>query len=81
MSLADLFEPPVIRPDTTRTVNLLVDEPPPRPGRKFFGPPKPKKPYRRTPEQNREKYARYLNAHGRDHINALRREARKADRA
>jgi hypothetical protein len=43
-----------------------------KPGRVFVGPLKPDR-WRRTPEQNHEKYQRYLKKHGRAHINALRR--------
>lgn len=76
--MLDLFQPPKVTPKSARTVRLLVDEPRPKPGRKFTGPKRPRKPYKRTPEQNRQKYARYLAAHGREHINAMRR-ARRAD--
>jgi hypothetical protein len=79
--MLDLFQPPVINPATGRVVKLLTDEPRAKPGRKFVGPKKPRKAYVRSPEQNRAKYERYLAAHGRDHINALRSEARRAERA
>lgn len=78
--MLDLFQPPKVVPKSGRTVRLLTDDPRPKPGRKFVGPAKPRKPYKRTPEQNRAKYARYVEAHGREHINAMRK-ARRAERA
>jgi hypothetical protein len=70
--LDDLFRPLTIRPTQCRTV-LLTDMHAPvnRPGRVFVGPPKPDR-WKRTAEQNREKYRRYVERHGRAHINALR---------
>lgn len=78
--MLDLFMPPKVVPTAARTVRLLVDDPRPKPGRKFTGPKRPRKPYKRTPEQNRQKYLRYVEAYGREHVNALRR-AEGAERA
>ena len=71
--MLDLFQPPSFRPLPTRVVKLLVDDIPRRPGRTFVGPPKPKKPYKRTAEQHREKHRRYIEKHGREAINARER--------
>jgi hypothetical protein len=71
--MLDLFQPPQLRPLPTRIVKLLADDPPPRPGRQFIGPPRPRKPYKRTAEQNREKNRRYAEKVGRDVINARER--------
>lgn len=71
--LDDLFRQVTIRPTQCRQVLLLSgrDEPKASGGRVFFGPPKPDR-WRRTTEQNHEKYQRYVEKHGRDHINKLR---------
>jgi hypothetical protein len=78
--MLDLFQPVAIQPKAGRVVKLLTDEPRAKPGRKFVGPAKPRKAYKRTSEQHRDKYLRYVERHGRAHINALR-SARRAERA
>lgn len=74
--MLDLFQPPKPPAATrARVVQLLTDDDPRgKPGRKFYGPPKPPKPCKRTPEQHQVKYQRYLERHGREYVLALARK-------
>jgi len=71
--MLDLFQPPKVRAKPTRSVQLLGNDPPLRLSRWFVGPRLPRKPYVRTPEQNRRKNQRYAERVGRDVINARER--------
>jgi hypothetical protein len=79
--MIDLFQPRAPMKAQARMVKLMDAYPPVRRGRQFVGPPKPKKPYRRTPEQHREKARRYAEKHGREVINAREREAYRRRKA
>lgn len=71
--MLDLFQPPKVVPTAARTVRLLVDDPEPKSGRAFVGPPRPHKPYKRSSEQHKAKYQRYLDKHGREQVLADQR--------